>query len=276
MSLEAINRVLGAKTGGGNRKVVLLSYANHAHGNGRHAWPSIKTVAAAAEVSVRTAHRIVADLVRDGWLRPGDQQIVDHIRADRRPVVYDLAMTEETRVAWALAHAQSEPVTASAQPVDASDIDTARPDNLSPRTGEAPVENHAERPDNLSPRVESTTCHPTTSRPDTAVSPNLSGTINSPLTPATGEPASTATTTRPGRCARHPEGHPRCRACGTSPRAAQEAEKLAARKAAAARRHAEARAAQEAARARRAAAATDISPRVKTLRSAVAQAKAAS
>lgn len=282
MSLEAVNRVLSARVGGGNRKVVLLAYANHTHADGRHAWPSMSTVADYAELDVRSARRIVASLVADGWLRPGDQDLVSHIRRDRRPTVYDLAMTEEARLLWsALASSSKGARRASGTTANAAKTvpaDPERPDTLSPRTGEAPVDNHAERPDTLSPRTETTTGQPSTSRPDTAVSANLERTSNFPPTPAkAGEPGTATNPTPTGlRCPTHKTTHPNCRTCGTSPRArARIAKKAQAQADAAARRAARA-AAQAAAIQRRAAAAapTVVSTAAAEARAAMANRQA--
>jgi hypothetical protein len=41
-------------------------------------------------------------LVTDGFMREGDQQLVAHYPANKRPIVYDLSMSEQQRREWAL------------------------------------------------------------------------------------------------------------------------------------------------------------------------------
>jgi len=71
---------------------VLYSYAEHANPDGTSCYPSIATVACDARCSISTAQRKVKALLSRGVLRYGDQELVSHFRADRRPVVYNLAM----------------------------------------------------------------------------------------------------------------------------------------------------------------------------------------
>src|SRR5687767_9938268 len=73
-------------------KLVLIALANHAKADGTAAWPSQAVIAEYAEVTVRTVRTKLEYLQDRGLIEPGDAQIVDHIRADRRPQVWDLRM----------------------------------------------------------------------------------------------------------------------------------------------------------------------------------------
>lgn len=72
--------------------LVLIAYADHANDDGTAAWPSVATVASYARCTPRTVHTKLRVLLEHGLMRPGDQQLVDHLPANRRPVVYDLVM----------------------------------------------------------------------------------------------------------------------------------------------------------------------------------------
>ncbi|MFC8296282.1 helix-turn-helix domain-containing protein [Micromonospora orduensis] len=71
---------------------VLLGLANHAHANGRGAFPSQERLAFYARKSVRSVQNDLKTLEALGLIRRGDQRHTAFIPADRRPVVYDLAM----------------------------------------------------------------------------------------------------------------------------------------------------------------------------------------
>lgn len=72
--------------------LVLIGLADHAHDDGTEARPSVATLAKYARCSPRTVHNKLRILEQAGLIRRGDQQTVAHLRADRRPVVYDLIM----------------------------------------------------------------------------------------------------------------------------------------------------------------------------------------
>lgn len=97
-SAWALNVKLGPKSAA--RKLVLIAYASHAHKDGTAAFPSVSTVAEYVEVDERTVQRHNAALLDDGLIREGDQRLVAHFDPRHRPVVYDLAMSEETRARW--------------------------------------------------------------------------------------------------------------------------------------------------------------------------------
>lgn len=83
-------------------KVILWAYAEHAHTDGRNAYISVITAAEYAGVDKGTAVRHIQMLVENGYLRFGDQSnISSDIPKNRRPVLYDLAMDDETVARWA-------------------------------------------------------------------------------------------------------------------------------------------------------------------------------
>lgn len=253
---------LSVRVGDTTRKMVLIGYANHAHRDGRHAWASKDTIAEYAECSNRTVRRHVEALVAEGWMREGDQNQVIHLRADRRPVVYDLAMNEATRLAW-----QAE-------------AKAGRPDSLSPRTDQGTAVTTGQpvppsNPDDLtpvSPRDDATGGHtgghprpnggsPVTPKPSRTkeLPPQPPASGGSPLPDPTNQPPPTG-------CPKHHTGKvPGCRGCGTTPRQVEAARKRAE---AAARRQADA---DELRAARQAKAAAAPSP---TTRALLAQTRA--
>jgi hypothetical protein len=70
----------------------LVAVARYADEDGRGAYPSAAEVARIIGKSESQAQRDVAALLKLGLLLPGDAALVKHIRADRRPNVYDLPM----------------------------------------------------------------------------------------------------------------------------------------------------------------------------------------
>lgn len=93
MSLQAQVWVIeNAPTEDPGEFAFLMALANNASEDGTGAYPSMKTAANRARCSVRTAQRIKDELLNRGLLRLGDQQMVAHYPANRRPIVYDLAI----------------------------------------------------------------------------------------------------------------------------------------------------------------------------------------
>ncbi|HEX7352514.1 helix-turn-helix domain-containing protein [Brachybacterium sp.] len=72
--------------------LVLIGLADHAGPDGREARPSQKRLAEYVNVTDRTIRTKLRLLEEEGLIRPGDDQLVAHLRADRRPLVWDLCM----------------------------------------------------------------------------------------------------------------------------------------------------------------------------------------
>lgn len=75
--------------------LVLIAYADHAQDDGTAAWPSVAKVAGYARCTPRTVQTKLRLLIGWGLIRHGDQRLVSHLPANRRPVVYDLVMDAE-------------------------------------------------------------------------------------------------------------------------------------------------------------------------------------
>lgn len=69
-----------------------IGLANHADRNGRGSYPGQALLAWYARKSDRAVRKDLKELLDLGLIRLGDQRLVQHIPADERPVVYDLAM----------------------------------------------------------------------------------------------------------------------------------------------------------------------------------------
>ena len=103
MSVEAFARVLSVRVGQSTRKLVLMAYANHAHKDGRNTWCSVDTVAEYAECDERTVQRHIAKLLEGGFMREGDQSVPRQVSTkpgEQLPIVYDIAMDDDTMSAW--------------------------------------------------------------------------------------------------------------------------------------------------------------------------------
>jgi hypothetical protein len=53
---------------GGNKRMVALAIADHAHDDGTHIFPGIERLAVKTMLSVRTIQRVLAEMQSDGWL----------------------------------------------------------------------------------------------------------------------------------------------------------------------------------------------------------------
>lgn len=73
---------------------VLYVLADHAHADGTSSYPSASTIASKLGVTVRSVQKSLRWLEDGGHIARGDQSLVHHIRSDRRPVVWDLQLTE--------------------------------------------------------------------------------------------------------------------------------------------------------------------------------------
>lgn len=158
MSLKAMLWVLeSAPVANHVELAILFALADRAADDGTAAWPAQSWIATRSRCSSRTVIRHLKNLEADGVIRRGDQNLVSHLRPDRRPVVWDIN----------LRLGPDAPRT------------TGRGDSVSPR--EEP------RGDSVTPRDESTGCHTVhngvtdgAQRGDTAVSHKPSLTIHEP------------------------------------------------------------------------------------------------
>lgn len=73
-----------------NEFAVLMMLAEKADPDGCNAFPSRSTVAARTTVDPKTVLRALQSVEGRGLIAEGDQRAAEYIRADRRPVVYDL------------------------------------------------------------------------------------------------------------------------------------------------------------------------------------------
>mgnify|MGYP001952389855 CR=1 FL=1 len=71
---------------------VLIGLANHAGPDGRGAYPSQRLLASYARKTVRQVRTDLRKLEELGLIRPGDPRLVEHLPADKRPQVWDLAI----------------------------------------------------------------------------------------------------------------------------------------------------------------------------------------
>lgn len=97
---------------------VLIALGNHADRDGTGAFPSVETLRRYTKLSERTIRTKLAELEATGIIRRGNQAIAAaHIeRADRRPVVWDLAMelgVQEMHPAQETGVQQAHPVNAT-------------------------------------------------------------------------------------------------------------------------------------------------------------------
>lgn len=95
MSTQAVAWALDARQTGPitpDVRLVLVALADYANPEGRGAWPSTSTLAERLGISTRAIKRSLSQLRDRGFIAPGDQELVSHIRGDRRPTVYDVAL----------------------------------------------------------------------------------------------------------------------------------------------------------------------------------------
>lgn len=72
-------------------RLILVVLGEHAGGaDGCTAFPSRDTIASLALADPKTVQRVIQRLIKRKLIAPGDQGAAQYIRADRRPVVYDL------------------------------------------------------------------------------------------------------------------------------------------------------------------------------------------
>lgn len=86
---------LVARCPSGNHVAVLLMVAHHTDKHGRGCWAAQQTIATETQLSLSTVKRCLKDLAHLGLLRTGDWRVVAHLRADRRPDVWDIPMNSK-------------------------------------------------------------------------------------------------------------------------------------------------------------------------------------
>lgn len=95
MSIEAVAYALTqTTTRSAVERLVLVGLANHAHADGRHAFPSVSTLAGYAHVTPRTVQRTLRELESRGLITKGDQSVAGAYidRPDRRPTVWNVVL----------------------------------------------------------------------------------------------------------------------------------------------------------------------------------------
>ncbi|MER5608306.1 Lrp/AsnC family transcriptional regulator [Micromonospora tulbaghiae] len=68
----------------------LMSLSKRADPDGCNAYQSYPTIARRARIDAKTVYRRCKEMEKRGILKRGDQSVVAHIRADERPVVWDI------------------------------------------------------------------------------------------------------------------------------------------------------------------------------------------
>ncbi|WJJ10356.1 helix-turn-helix domain-containing protein [Prescottella equi] len=117
MSIAAMTWALtAAPVESAQEHVILIALADRASDDGTAAWPSQDWIALRARCSTRTVRRHLRSLEDRGVIRRGDQSLVKHLRADHRPIVWDLNV------------AGAEPVVDERSRVSARPSRAARPD----------------------------------------------------------------------------------------------------------------------------------------------------
>lgn len=98
MSVEAITWALQDAPGVPASCVsVLVGLADHANRNGRNAFPGVPRLAKYARKRQRQVQRDLDQLRAVGVIDYGNPAVTAHVRSDRRPQVYDLAMSTAAR-----------------------------------------------------------------------------------------------------------------------------------------------------------------------------------
>lgn len=94
--------------------LILVAMAERCHDDGTEARQSAATIASKARVSQRTVQRELKVLEQLGVIRRGDQSLNGNLPANRRPVVYDLAL--ERRRGDNLSYQDSDTTSATSEP----------------------------------------------------------------------------------------------------------------------------------------------------------------
>lgn len=76
-----------------SQRLVLTHLAERADSEGRGAFPAVETIRLHLGMSERTVRQHLADLEADKLISRGDQNLSSYLRADQRPIVWDLDLT---------------------------------------------------------------------------------------------------------------------------------------------------------------------------------------
>lgn len=90
MSIAAVSVCLDAHVDDASTWRVLVTLADYTDPLGRHAFPAVSTLVDRTGYARSTVHRALGQLLDAGLIRRGDQLLVEHLPANRRPAVYDL------------------------------------------------------------------------------------------------------------------------------------------------------------------------------------------
>lgn len=84
-----------APVGSVYERAILTYLAHRARKDGSNCYPSTSTLADFALCDKRTVQRHLNTMIGRGLIGKGDQSVVQHLRADRRPTVYDLMIPHD-------------------------------------------------------------------------------------------------------------------------------------------------------------------------------------
>lgn len=148
----------------GGELLVLIRAANHMNGEMRGCYASGATIAAECLMGESTVLKHLRRLKAGGVLLPGDPDLVSHIRADKRPPVYDMAGGHEPGCQGA--HSSDLLCAAAAQ--STTGARSEHPSKKTPATG-ARSEHPQKKPRSAGSRSE----HPSKETPATGVQIDL-------------------------------------------------------------------------------------------------------
>lgn len=142
-----------------NEFAVLGCMADKADHDGCGTWQSKETIAARTHVSEETVKRCWRNMLKRGLITKGDQNLVKHYRADRRPVVYDLMIpytwfSNVDRINAERERLGRPPITPENRPpLDPAPSKPARADKGKPRPKAAKKRGNSETPREETPEV---------------------------------------------------------------------------------------------------------------------------
>lgn len=143
--------------------VILITLADRAADDGTAAWPSQDWIAQRARCHPRTVRRHLQALEARGLIRRGDQALVAHLRADSRPVVWDLALEVSTPVDRPVHHGRTRVSGRSSETTRADTGVRSRPDTAV--SGKPSLEPPRDTPTHRATRRPAAGCTPSPARP---------------------------------------------------------------------------------------------------------------